>query len=497
MQLTLGDLLGHEALELELVAGGDRAGTVPIGGAHAIEIDEPSRWLPPGWLMLTTGLRLRGDAAAQRRLVAELHEHGQAGLGWAVGLVVRHVPKAVVEEAGRLGLPVFAVPIHVPFRDVIAYVNGSLISDDLYVTRRLVSMQDYLMDALTAADPVAAIVERVGTMLDADVLFVGPRGRAVDRRGRLEPAQVAPALTAPAGEIGEAVVEGRRTFAAAVSTAEGHGGWLVVAPPSRPFADRLAKPLLRSAVRLLGLLDLLDHREAATSRARRAEVLVASLGAPAPERALALDVELRALGLDVGSAGGCGVAWATGGREPAAALAGVEAALGRSGRPFLLAGLPEGLAAVVQGDAAAVAEAVRHAGLPAGLGRRVTTPAGFAASVAEARRALRHAGGAGAAVVAFDELDPASWLLGCADAEEGVRRATALLEPLRGQGRLLETLRRYFAADLDVAVTAADLGLHVNTVRYRLRRIEALMGLRLAAPASIANIHLALLGERG
>ena len=61
---------------------------------------------------------------------------------------------------------------------------------------------------------------------------------------------------------------------------------------------------------------------------------------------------------------------------------------------------------------------------------------------------------------------------------------------------LLETLQSYFAVNMNVAEAALRLNVHRNTVRYRLARIEELLGMRLNAPRTIANLHLALLTER-
>ena len=73
---TLGDLLDQEALSLELRAGGDGARARRVAGAHSIEIERPSSWLGPDWVMLTTGARLIDDEPAQRDLVAELDAAG-------------------------------------------------------------------------------------------------------------------------------------------------------------------------------------------------------------------------------------------------------------------------------------------------------------------------------------------------------------------------------------------------------------------------------------
>ena len=59
--LRLADLLAEESFGLELLSGGPEAATREVRGAHAVEVDAPARWLGPDWIMLTTGVRLRGQ----------------------------------------------------------------------------------------------------------------------------------------------------------------------------------------------------------------------------------------------------------------------------------------------------------------------------------------------------------------------------------------------------------------------------------------------------
>jgi hypothetical protein len=62
-------------------------------------------------------------------------------------------------------------------------------------------------------------------------------------------------------------------------------------------------------------------------------------------------------------------------------------------------------------------------------------------------------------------------------------------------GGLLETLRAYFAAVGDVKAAAADLGLHYNTVRYRLRKAQEVAQLDLTDPDErlLAELQVRLL----
>ncbi len=90
--LALGDLLDG-GLGLTLATADPGARDRRVLGAHSIEIERPGVWLERDWLMLTTGVRLRDDPTAQRRLVAELRDIGAAGLGFAEGVVFDRFPR--------------------------------------------------------------------------------------------------------------------------------------------------------------------------------------------------------------------------------------------------------------------------------------------------------------------------------------------------------------------------------------------------------------------
>ena len=104
-RLALGDLLAEGAYGLRLLSGEDGAAGRPVAGAHVVEVEAPTRFLEPEWVMLTTGVRLRGSSGAQRDLVRELAAAGASGLGFGEGVVFRRVPCALVEAGRRARLP--------------------------------------------------------------------------------------------------------------------------------------------------------------------------------------------------------------------------------------------------------------------------------------------------------------------------------------------------------------------------------------------------------
>jgi len=84
-----------------------------------------------------------------------------------------------------------------------------------------------------------------------------------------------------------------------------------------------------------------------------------------------------------------------------------------------------------------------------------------------------------------------------ADARAAGELAAAVLGPVLGQpsddrAALLDTLRGWYAHGGSPSAVAAQLHIHRNTVRYRLRRIEELTGVGLADPVGAATVWVAL-----
>ncbi len=149
----------------------------------------------------------------------------------------------------------------------------------------------------------------------------------------------------------------------------------------------------------------------------------------------------------------------------------------------------------MQGRLAPVLQRYALSGIAAGLGYPYSGAQGLRKSFDEAREALvvgRAQFGA-ASVTHFANLGLHRFLYGWFDTPRSRALALDLLRPLleddeRGRGQLLETLRVYLEQHGRASAAAAQLGVHRNTLRYRLDRIESLLGVDLEA----ANVQLIL-----
>lgn len=120
-----------------------------------------------------------------------------------------------------------------------------------------------------------------------------------------------------------------------------------------------------------------------------------------------------------------------------------------------------------------------------------TLPESFAAAARVLQTAL-HVGHRGVA-----DLETLSWRMGITASPE----TTALLrrrhlEPLEDEGEfgqyLLETVRAYLAHGLSIPRAAESIPVHVNTLRYRLKRFQELTGTDLHDPEHLIEVSWAL-----
>lgn len=161
-------------------------------------------------------------------------------------------------------------------------------------------------------------------------------------------------------------------------------------------------------------------------------------------------------------------------------------------------------------DAVDAAEAIRQAAqrafdgatASAVVGRRCTALSDYASAFRIARGALELAQLRGGLNRTFTvpDLGVYGLLLQLEDPHELVRFADGVLAPLRRHDdhrdmALVATLRTYLEQGTSTSRTAAALYVHPNTVGLRLRRIEELMGVRLADPEALLQVKAAFMAE--
>lgn len=456
------------------------------------ELTDPTPYLEGGEVLLTTGLDTKGWRSEWRAYVDRLAAARVAALGLAVGLTHDRPPKALVAACERTGLSLFEVPRPTTFVAISRAIARLLEAEREQAARRAMDAQRALTQAALEVDDAAAVVRRLATLVDGAAVTVTRDGVAVT--GPFGPRLAYLDLGVVGIEVDRIRPQGLRAAASAsvgthtvvvrpLGVRSRPEQWLAVLVPGRSSdADRVA---ITTAVSLLGL---------GLERARERRATDRQLRARAIELLLADDLRTARIVL-----GATTVTRGAGPRLPrdvrllrARGTADVlEDALGALEGERVLAGADDAELVVVCGArrAPAVAQLLADRGLQVGVGRAVPLE-DSAASHDTAGHALAATTRA-APLRTWDDLADTG-VLGLLGADRAAAFARSFLAPLAGDPALLATLAAFLRQHGSRGETAAELGVHRNTVRNRVEQIEALLGASLDDPQVRVDAWVAL-----
>jgi DNA-binding PucR family transcriptional regulator len=508
--LLLTELLDAPELGLRLLysAGGvlDR----PIGRLVTTDLLEPGRYLSGGEVVLT-GLVWRRQPADSEVFVASVAARGATTI-LAGRAQLGDVPEDLVQACRQHEMTLVEVPIEVAFADVTEYVaaagsaeTGARLSASLVRQRQLLS-------SIAAGRSLDELAARISAEIGHDCRVLTPTGRhVVPGPGELDAGAVdavtrrfltadrMPAVaTTPDGPsyslfpIGSGF--GNRLTAWVLVIDGDHSTWSrdhveavhelsAIAALDRARRDegrRALRPLVADALALVesgaAQAEVAARlRQAGAHSERPMVVAVAELRDDGPgEVALSL---IEDVALTVGPA---------------------VVARGRDG---LLVGFlpftPE-LAEHVRRAFGRLAPGLNRAHLAVGISGETSIDA-LAGALEEARFAQRAAGAARVPVSVVTSDEVASHVLLLATLPDDVRRTysnrvlgAVLDHDRRTHADLLMTLQAFLACSCSWTRTAESLHLHVNTVRYRIERVEQLTGRDLSTLEDRVDVFLAL-----
>jgi hypothetical protein len=472
--------------------GPDRALGRRITRIYGTELPDPGRYLSGGELVLSGLLWLRTDADVAP-FVRALAGAGVAAL-IACDADTGVLPPVLVGECARQGVPLLEAAVDLSFALITDRVGVALAGERAGGGR--------LITALARGAELPELVDLARQERGAPAWVLTPLGRLL----------AGPELTAAqtAGLVRDFLRHTGRSRVGRIGVAlhpvDDAGGvpdlarWFLAAAGDAPVAELLGvagvarareREGRRVANRVAGAL--LDAVRAGS--ARPAELTATALAAGL--NGTDLTGRLRVLTLSVPGAG------------PGVALPVLEELLA-----------PHGVAAELDGEVFALLPAAAPAPdaaaalrlLEPGLGERrlvlgtgaAESVAGLRAAVAEARNARRlgELRAARTAVVAGDEVAVHRLLL--AGVPDELRRTLRrrLLGPVTDYDAehgsdLLGTLTAFLDRDGSWTRTAAALHVHVNTLRYRIGKVEQLTGRDLGDFAARVDLYLALRIEGG
>ncbi len=505
--LTLEEItsLGH--IQLELRDGGDaslRSNEIagvrvrPLGAS----LDESDR----DALVLTSCERFHDRPKAWTAFTTDAVKHGVA----AIGLAACELPHPFLDRSADR-LAVLTWPASIALRDVAEAVEDRLSRANLSLYRRMVNLQNSLIEAVSGARPSESLIRQLGRVLGGSVILYRPDGRVLTSTGEAPSVAIWTAINKDTRSVQRFEAGRWHVVASPTSPSEQPIRWIVVATLEHAASEELAVPLTKTAEQLLAVIELARAGAVAEDQVHRAEMLDQLLrnrqrNPVSWERLAPFGFESHAPSW-VAVVAGHG--WLSGqldaerhASEVTAVIQHLRILTADSSRPSLITRADQAVALLVQRAPCSLLEewlanlAGRGYPMCAGIGRGVSSLAQIVDSYEDARLALDgalHKSLFGSVLVQrFDDFSVADVAVSTGAQDQLLRRSRSLVARLEANQGLLEALVTYLDNDLNVIQTAETLHIHPNSVRYRLGRVEALVGAPLREVATLVDLYLAL-----
>ncbi|MGW5110720.1 helix-turn-helix domain-containing protein [Nocardia sp. NPDC004123] len=525
------DILDAPQLRMRLLHGDAGELDRPVARVCATDMPDPRPFVTPGALVCT-GLVWRQQATDADRYVGLLAGAGVAGV--VAGQALHgHVPEDVVEACRRHGLPLLSAPQSVPFSRIIEYLAEQAAEVRWRRVQSRADRQRRLLTAVAAGTSIETLVADFAAEQRVSAWILTSTGTVIaGTEDLVEPdidRIVATALTAP--RLPAVTTGAMRVLQ--VGAGDRITAWYLVIRPSAPELDPFGADLAavaelyrqRRADRQHLDWELADRFPVPfAERADRCEVALvcevhATDGLTGPgskpdvpqRRSLSGGVAgaIERAGAPAHAAGPVAPRQVSSWADSSAGLLAVRAALhdalpdiatsiDREGRLVgVTAGTQDGIAATVVRRLGRIAPALTEIRLAVGVSARQPdeTLAGAIGAAAAAATAARDDTAPVSLRVA--DIDSAVGLLTAVPGGLQRRFAERVLGPVLEYDRrhgagLLETLAVFLGCEGSWRQAADRMHLHLNTVRYRIGRIEELTGRDLGRLDDRLDLYLAV-----
>lgn len=493
----------HAVLRLDVLAGSTvLAGEAGLGRVvsrvNVMEVPDVLPYVRVDELLLTTGYALREHPERLTDLVRDLHARQVAALGIKLGRYVDELPGSALALADELGFPVVRLPDTASYDELLTQVLTAVLDHQAERLTRSEDAHRALVEVVLDGGGLAEVSAALARLLGVVVLLTDADGTLVAEAGADE-AELAEAKAAMGRGLGSLA---KRTAVVRVLAGAQDHGRIVAFSKERALGDLDVQALERAATVCALAIAKQQAVSAVESRYQAdflRDLLLGRAGGPARTvphaRGLGWDLDrpLLVVVIEPDTAGGkpdslelrpqierltstwTSVARA---RDPRAAVVGFTTEV------VALLGLPRGgeTTRLVGDLVAAVRSESGKRTFSVGTSRSASGVEGVPAAYDQARTSVqvgRQVQGAGA-VAAFERLGLHRLLSLVPDPTDLVAFERETLGELAGDTAeavdLRRTLQVLLDTNLNVAQTARALHFHYNTLRYRIAKLERLLG---------------------
>jgi PucR family transcriptional regulator, purine catabolism regulatory protein len=187
--MTVHDALALKSLTRATVVAGKGGLERDVQWAHVVDMPDPAPWVRTGQLLLTTGFAWPTQERDIRSLVRLLAGKGLAAVGLAVPGYLKKFPETARAEADRLNLPLIEIPFEIPFAQITEELHGAILAQQYSVIERSEHIHRALTRAAAEGSSLSDLARTLGELLGRSVTFEDPEGKLLASFSKANDAQ--------------------------------------------------------------------------------------------------------------------------------------------------------------------------------------------------------------------------------------------------------------------------------------------------------------------
>lgn len=174
MSLTLLKALQTTPLREAKVVAGKSALDKQISAVNIIEVPEVGQWMKGGELLFSTGYAFGGDKDKGCEMIANLNSRGITALAIKTGKYLSEIPAEMVDYADSLNFPLLKLPDNQPYMYFMEPIYEILVNEKVAQLQQVAEFQENLLHAKMSGGPkkicevFSALINRPAFILDKD-----------------------------------------------------------------------------------------------------------------------------------------------------------------------------------------------------------------------------------------------------------------------------------------------------------------------------------------
>lgn len=173
--MKLIDVLNLSTFKDATVVAGQLGLTNPVQSVNLMDAPDIIHYLNAEQLLLTTAYSLHHDRQALIELVQQMAKQGCAGLGLKTKRYIEDIPEEIITEANKLNFPIIELPLHYSLGEMLNESLGCILKERTEELNYALNTHKEFSNIVMSGGGFSSVIASLSSLLDAPVVLLNYR----------------------------------------------------------------------------------------------------------------------------------------------------------------------------------------------------------------------------------------------------------------------------------------------------------------------------------